>query len=234
MNLTLALIFVLIILVLVYGIPFLINFNESKELVGKSERFERDIPNPDKKILIIGDSTAVGTGVSSKERSIAGLISKDYRNASVENIAFNGAKLKDFLKFDTKNKKYDFILIQLGANDILYWSSFKEIENNLREVLIGAKKKSGKVVILHSGNVGFAPFFPKPFDSIYEKRTKKVRDIYLNLTKELGVIYVDIYSKDFENPSEAKNREIYAEDKLHLSDEGYKIWRKYIQEFSGF
>ena len=53
----------------------------------RTKPYVRTLADPQFKILFVGDSTGVGTGASSPEYSIAGLIAQKYPTASVINSA---------------------------------------------------------------------------------------------------------------------------------------------------
>jgi len=117
----------------------------------------------------------------------------------------------------------DFILLQIGANDIIRLTRLADFEHDLREVFRKAKKASKSVAALHSGNVGLAKIFPRPLSWYMTLRTRTFRDAYMRIAKEEGVTYVDLYrssADDLLKPAE----KYYAPDFLHLNPKGYQVW----------
>jgi len=208
-----------------------LSIRKAAPAIESTKSFQQHDIEAKKKILVIGDSTAVGIGSSDGKYSIAGRFGEDYRNYHIETIATSGHRLNQFIPFPkTLAKKYDIVLIQLGANDILKGTSYKDIEVQLKEILLGAHKKSDNVVILHSGNVGLSPMFRFPFNYYMAHRTRKVREIYLELCKKTDTAYVDLF-KEKEGDLFSKDIEkYYAQDKLHLTDEGYAFWYSEVRK----
>jgi lysophospholipase L1-like esterase len=193
--------------------------------------FEQIKPDADLKILFMGDSTAVGTGAGSKG-STAAWFAEAYPNSQIRNISKNGWRLKDLLEHFSpeKEEKVDLIVIQIGANDIIKFTKYKTIAEELSTLIQKAKRLSPNIVVLHSGNVGLAPIFSWPFTAIYTERSKKVRSIYKDLAPKEGFVYVDLFQNRKDDILSNDTNRYYAFDYLHLSNEGYKIWFNAIQE----
>ena len=230
-----------IILIVVVAIILLIILNQiwiinssirrAGVFIESTESFQRHDLNAKKKILVIGDSTAVGIGSSDSRYTIAGRFGDDYKNFHIETIATSGYKLNKFIPFPkTIAKKYDLILIQLGANDILRGTSYKDIEIQLEKILLEARKRSDNVVILHSGNIGLSPMFKFPLDSYMAYRAKRVRDIYLDITKKTDTVYVDLYNEREDDLFSSDIKKYYSHDRLHLTDKGYAFWYSEIRK----
>lgn len=178
------------------------------------------------RILIIGDSTAVGTGASSPETSLAGLLGSHYPNATIENRGVNGAKITDLkARFESlKNKRYDLIEIHIGGNDIVRFTNLKKVEQDLKTVLSQAKKLSDNVLLITSGNVGTSVLFPAPSRFMFTKRTRQVREIFIRVAKIHDVSYVDLFHEAAEDPFAKDPAKYYATDFFHPSDAGYQFW----------
>ena len=63
----------------------------AKELVASSDPFQAQPAAPVASLLVIGDSTAVGTGASSPAHSVAGMIGASHPHLRTVNRAVNGA-----------------------------------------------------------------------------------------------------------------------------------------------
>jgi lysophospholipase L1-like esterase len=200
-------------------------------IIESTNGFQRHDLDANKKILVLGDSTAVGIGSSDSKYSIAGRFGKDYSQAHIETIAKSGLRLQGLDPFpETLSKKYDLIVIQIGANDILRNTDYEEIRMRVDKLLTEANNRSDNVVILHSGNVGLAPVFYFPLNKYYSYRTKKVREIYLELCKKTDTIYVDLFKGKNKDLFSTDIEKYYAPDRLHLTDEGYAFWYSEIRK----
>ncbi len=214
----------------VQALRFYLHVRQGRELSARSRRFERHITGGVPRILILGDSTAVGTGVSDPEKSIAGRFAADFPNADVWNAAANGKRVgeleKDFP--DVPAESFDLVLLQIGANDILRGTPIERFTASLRAVFAQANAAGTHVVALHSGNIGLAPIFPWPVSSILSARTATYREVYMRVAEEHGVAYVDLFTDAAHDPLAGPGH--YASDDLHLTGKGYGHWYTQIRE----
>ncbi|MCR4336815.1 MAG: GDSL-type esterase/lipase family protein [Candidatus Omnitrophica bacterium] len=193
--------------------------------------FERILPESSLKILFLGDSTAVGTGAGDPQTSVAGWFGQEFPDAHIMNRSANGRKLRDVLQtfLTLPEDHYQLVVIQVGANDIMRFTSLDVIRHEVSDVLKQAQVISEHVVILHSADVGTAPIFTWPMSWIYSWRSKKVREIYLDMEKNLGILYVDLFAYKTDDIFLSDKGKYYAKDFLHLSADGYRIWYEAIR-----
>ena len=203
----------------------------SEELVAQSKPFERIVPNAAQTILILGDSTAVGTGAT-PETSIAGRLGTLYPAANVYNYGINGQKLAGLLaQMETiKITNAELVLLQIGANDITYFTPLPQVDAQLQKVLAKARMMSEKVVVFHSELVGDAPFFPPWLGWIWNIRTRAVRTIYIKDTQAAGAMYIDAIKSSIGPAFASDIKKYYAPDMFHPSGEGYKLWFEEIKK----
>lgn len=230
MNLWGVLLVSLTLFLLYQGYLFLSRYSASKILVANDKPFfiER---GSGLRLLVVGDSTAVGVGASKKDTTIAGLFARD-PNISIENRSVSGAKLSDTLMQlkGAREEKYALVLIQAGANDVINFVPYKEVEKNTLELLKVAKEKSVYAVMLSAGNVGLAPIFPYPYSRLITLRTKAVQEIIRQEAKRQGVAYVELFAERGEDVFEKDEKRYYAADGLHLRDDGYAYWYQEIRK----
>lgn len=174
------------------------------------------------RLLVLGDSTAVGVGSTAPE-TVAGRLA-DELDASVENYAVSGAKTRDIAQqFSHKTTDaYDLVLIQVGANDIIRFSALGPLHKDIRAALKDARSVSDKVVLITAGKVGQAPFFPNGFGWLWTMRAHAVREDFMVAAQEHGAAYVDLYSA--KDPFATDPQRYYAADGLHLTGDGYGFW----------
>lgn len=182
-------------------------------------------------ILVLGDSTAVGTGVKDNQDSTAGRLGQKYKDAKITNLAKNGLRLeglKEIINTQVKDEHYDLILVQIGANDIIRMKSMEDIETDIREILTSLR--ADKIIVLHSGNIGEAKFFPFYIRGILTKRSREARDIYTKVAKETNREYVNLFDSPIAKLLKEEPTTYYAEDYLHLTGEGYGLWFDEIEK----
>jgi hypothetical protein len=68
---------------------------QSVELARRSEPWQQSPGDATLRLLIVGDSTAVGTGASAARHSLAGLIGQSHPRLLIENRAQDGARFSD-------------------------------------------------------------------------------------------------------------------------------------------
>lgn len=195
-------------------------------LAAESRAFEARPPNPKRTLLVIGDSTAVGTGAGLRENSVAGRLSRLVPDVEITNRAQDGARTGELIEQlgAAPRAAYDVILIQSGGNDILWFTGLRRLRTATTRLLKLAQTRAGRVVMMSTGDVGAAPAFPSPIDGLYSWQTRRVRELFVELTSRLEVEYVDLYHPGAENPFDANPDKYYATDGLHPSDEGYRLW----------
>ena len=248
----LKLIILILILAAIYtAIRTTILIKKSSALIAASSKYERISPRPSHNLLFLGDSTTVGTGSENPELSVAGRFGAAYPNASIYNRGINGQKIHELVQSfvaDPLNSAsganatsstspladslvapqgpahFDLIVIQIGANDIIRFTPTDKIEADLDTLLAEAKTKSDRVAILHSGNLGLSPFFPRYLGWIWTMRTKQVRSIYIRLADKHQAMYVDLFEEKNSDELSKDPKKYYAADYLHLTGAGYGIW----------
>jgi lysophospholipase L1-like esterase len=189
------------------------------------------------KILVLGDSTAVGTGSKDNMDSTAGRLGSKYLEASIENYAANGQKLDGLLRVieeidnQTPKPNFDLVLIQIGANDVIRLTSKVVIEKEIEQVLSKMSTMSSAIIFLHSGDIGESNLFPFFFKPLLSSRSMWMRELYLKKDKEFSSAhYVDLYSSSEVKTIDKNKRKYYAPDLLHLNGEGYGIWFAEIEK----
>lgn len=194
--------------------------------------YEQNNPNASLKVLFMGDSTAFGTGAANNRESTAGWFGQEYPGAMIQNLSENGLRLSGLVKkFNPEAKDhFNLIVMQIGANDILRFTAYRNIERDLLTLIDRAQSVADHVVILHSGNVGTAPVFGWPLNDIYTTRSRAVRQLYIKTAKEKGVIYVDLFQERTDDLFLTDINKYYSADRLHPSGQGYRWWYDHIRQ----
>ena len=200
-------------------------------LVIEAQPYERHIAGAPA-ILMVGDSTAYGTGASDPEESIAGRIGADFVDYAILNRGKNGQKIHGLLESLTKEgipEDTKLIVIQIGANDILQFTELDQVRTDLDALFAFAKERVPHVIVMTSGNVGGASAFA-PYGSErslqYHDQTLKVRDIFMSASVQHGVSYIDLYQEPEEDVFIQQPQVYMADDGLHPSSKGYGMWYK--------
>lgn len=206
------------------------------ELERVTKNFVRIVPDANQTILVLGDSTAVGTGAT-PETSTAGRLGAMYPTASVYNYAINGLKLAGLIQQmseppvkDFENKKADIVLLQIGANDLIQFTPLPKMERELKVVLQKASIMGKKIIILHSGLAGTAPIFPFWIEWLWNRRAWAVRTIYMREAPKVGATYIDIITSSSDKNFQSNPKKYYAADMFHPNSNGYELWFEEIKK----
>lgn len=224
------LVLVLIIAVCLYFVinSVLLGFRiyEGMKLARESIAFEVSNPGSRKRILIIGDSTGVGTGAVDSADSIAGRIAQEFPSVEIINKSDDGAKASDVLDqlSAVDDRAFDVVLVQAGGNDILRFTDLDELKNIMSEVLREAYRRAPYVIFMSTGNVGSAPAFFPPVNWIYTERTRKVRSVFFLISREKKAEYVDLFVEKKDDPFLREPKRFFAPDFLHPGSDGYGLW----------
>lgn len=194
--------------------------------------FQREIPDAELKILMIGDSTCVGTGADSAETSLAGLVGETYPKASITNLGVNGAKTHELIPRleKLKGQHFDLIMLHIGGNDSVRRTDLSELEVSIKKVLELSNELADHVVLTSTGNLATARLLPFGTRWIFERQTLKVQEIFVREAKTAGVIYNDIFREKSLDPFAIDPDKYYASDSFHPSTEGYADWFTIIKK----
>ena len=220
----------------VYELSMLgVRINRGVQIAEKSRPFELRNSEAKQRILVVGDSTGVGTGAARPEESVAGRIAEEFPGVEIINLAMNGAKAKDvLLQLDSIGKEgFEIVLVKVGGNDILGFTNLDELKNTIRQVLTKARQKGENALFISTGNVGLAPAFFPPISWIYTARTRKARAVFMDISRELGIQYVDMFREKGDELFLGDPDRYYTPDYLHPSSEGYRVWYEELRKQTG-
>ncbi len=201
------------------------------ELANAAVPFSRETDS-DQNFLVIGDSSAVGTGASKPKDSIAGRLAADYPDVNVTNLGVNGSKTHELIPRlqDLGGTHFDFMLIQIGGNDIVRRTNLDELAQSIDSVLKEAKKHADSMVLMTSGNVDTSKLLPAGTRWTFTKRTRQVREIFIAAGEENKVPYVDIFREKEEDPYASEPEKYYSSDIFHPSSAGYADWYTFVRD----
>ena len=226
------LLFVFILCVLtVYGLyvyfPIKTALKIDQKLVPDAVAYEQHPANPTMQVLFMGDSTAVGVGSVQKSESTAGRLGAEYPNSDISNRSKSGMVLRELLPLieAQSGMHYDLVVLQIGANDVVGFTTLGAVREQLRKILKTASGIAPHVAVLTAGDIGQSPVFRWPLSSLMSARTRSVRAIFMEeIATTPNAFYIDIYNS---NAGEIFNSDLnryYAPDYFHPSGDGYGVW----------
>jgi len=183
-----------------------------------------------RRVLVLGDSTAVGTGASRPEDTISGRFARDYPDSQILNMAENGGLVRDVCgQIDKVSEQvFDLVILSVGGNDVWHLTRLSKIKDHLNNVLPKLVAMSnGRVIFLIYNNIGSAPIFPFVMRGFLKRRCIKIQNVIKEVSYKNKVPTIDLFSDDSgRNPflDDSVNAELFAPDGIHPSSEGYKLW----------
>lgn len=201
---------------------------EARELARRSEPFEQRPQGATRRLLIAGDSTAVGTGASSPAHSVAGLIAQQQPRLSIENRGRDGALFGDVAEQLLRPGRFDAVLILAGGNDVIRLRDADDMRADIGRMLEAARQRADVVIVMPAGNVGNAPFFFAPWSWWMTRRAREMHRLVESASARSGATYVKLY-EERENDPFVRQPELNASDGLHPSDAGYRVWWRELQ-----
>lgn len=222
----------IVVLVAFEVLQVLTRVQAGRAAAARAVPFERFRPGASRRILVVGDSTAVGVAVEDPRESVAGRLGEQFPDAHLENKGRSGARTRDVLNVlrDIRDARYDLVLIQAGGNDVLRFTPLDGLRADVDAVLSEAGRLSDRVILLTAGNIGLAPFFPRPVSWLYTWRTHQVRTIFRETAQRHGARYVDLFTSRRDDVFLTDPPRYYAPDFLHLRGEGYRVWYERVRE----
>lgn len=196
---------------------------QSVELAKRSEPFQHTPSDAKLSLLIVGDSTAVGTGATSGQSSLAGLLAQEYPRLLIENRARDGAKFADVVRQLDGEKRFDIALVLAGGNDVIRMGDLSSSQAAIERVAELARKRANIAVLMPAGNVGNAPFFFTPVSWLMTKRSRELHGHVKDAAARTGATYVNLFHERSDDPF-VKDPGLNASDGLHPSDAGYRVW----------
>jgi lysophospholipase L1-like esterase len=175
------------------------------------------------RVLVVGDSTGVGTGAEHARDSLAGRMADDFPAVAIVNRARNGAKTGDACQqLDGEaGRRYDVVLIHVGGNDILRRTPLRQVASDVEVLLERACRIGTHVLVTTTPNVGLAPAFYAPLSWWLTRRSRQVRDLFAAAARRHGAHYANFFHSRSCDPFWREGHRYYAADRFHPSSECY-------------
>lgn len=202
-------------------------FNEAMQLSRNSVALQHRPDDPALRLLLVGDSTGVGTGAESPQGSVAGYLAADYPQLRIDNQARDGVRfaqvVQQLVAQESAEQRYDLVLIMAGGNDVIRGTRSESLSRQIDMALTIAGRLAPEVVVLPPGNVGNAPFFLAPLRGVMTRRSETMHTLVETRAKQHGAGYVRLFLSREEDPF-VTEASLSAVDGLHPSAAGYALW----------
>jgi lysophospholipase L1-like esterase len=196
---------------------------QARELAQQSVPFEQHPPNAALRLLVVGDSTAVGTGAGAARASVAGRLASDYPHLWIENRAQDGATFAGVAEQLERAGRFDIVLLLAGGNDVIRLRAPQDLSGDVGRALALARERADQVIVMPAGNVGNAPFFFPPLSWEMTRRSRALHRIVREAAARHGATYVDLFRERDDDPF-VRQPGLNARDGVHPSEAGYRYW----------
>lgn len=237
------LVLVLFILILSYQIGRLFVLQKkSAPLQSASNNFSQDYyvgdsDNSPYLYIVLGDSTAVGTGSTEVSKTYPYKLAKSIADSGmyvhVINYAIIGATsgtvVADQIP-EIVHQKPQLVSVTIGANDATQLTSKKEFTLSLSSIRNEiAKLQPATTLFATTPYMKSNPALPYPLNVFTNSRAKLQNSVLSSVvTQDIGI--VNLY--DNARLEKGQKPELYAADLFHPSDAGYAIWSdEFIKTF---
>ena len=192
-------------------------------LAGHAVPFERKAMEHAPAVLVVGDSTGVGTGAATPADSIAGLLGAAFPHVSIINRAVNGARTLDVIMqlAGVGAGRYDLVLVHAGGNDVLRRTPLRALAPQVDALMRLARKLSSNVIVTTIPNIGLLPMFFPPVSWMMSRRSRQVCAMYAASARQHGAHYLDFFHERGTCPLTSDPARYFARDGLHPSNACY-------------
>jgi lysophospholipase L1-like esterase len=198
--------------------------SQAAQLARESEPLQHRPANASMRLLIVGDSTGVGTGATSPQTSLAGLMAQAFPRLRIDNRARDGATFEGVVQqLQADSARYDMVLIQAGGNDVIRLRSDDAVRADIDRATALAAARSDRMLLMPAGNVGNAPFFFPPLSSLMTTRAERLHGFIQAAAQRHGAVYINLFQAPEDDPF-VQDPNLHARDGLHPSDAGYRLW----------
>lgn len=202
-------------------------------------RYVRRVPGRAVRVLVVGDSSAVGIGASRPEHTVAGRLGAQHPSWSIGNLARKGAHVEDVAALLERlcrrtaagravRPPYDALLVHAGGNDALGHTPSDAVQSAVARIACASALLARHTVVVTGGNLALAPGLTSPWAWWFGRQGRRVRRIFLDTLPGGRITYVDLYRDAATDPTTADPARYFAADGLHPSDDGYAIWHHHI------
>lgn len=197
----------------------------AKDLAQEARAYSATPAHPTRTLLVVGDSTAVGTGAATPAESMVGLIGQAHPDWRIDNRAVNGARFADVVaQLQAAPPGYDLVLVLAGGNDVIRFTGQEALRSQLEQTATLAQQRGRAVVLMPPGNVGHAPFFLPPVSWLMGEGSQRLHAMVQEVAAAHKVRYVRLLKPKASDPFVAQSGTLHAADGLHPSSAGYQQW----------
>jgi lysophospholipase L1-like esterase len=175
------------------------------------------------RILVVGDSVALGIGATDPADTLAGLLRADRPDAQVTVLARSGALLAEVPgQLAATSGCFDAAVLVAGGNDILLGRGMGRLARDADAAAAALAARARVGVWMGIANIGLAPLFIPPWSWWMAARTRRARLALGAAAARHGLRYLDFFREAREDPFSADPARYFAADGIHPSGSSYR------------
>ena len=187
------------------------------------------IEGPDPlRLLVLGDSTAAGVGVSSQDEGLPGHLGRALHRHTGRGVAWravgeNGATTHDIVKrflAEAVTEPADPVFLSIGANDAIHARTTGAFRRDLGRILrtLGAAMPEATILMSSLPVFGLFMTFPEPLRTVLFRHSRNLERV------ARPIVTRDTRRMMSRNHPPPYSDEFFATDEFHPSSAGYRDW----------
>ncbi len=182
------------------------------------------------RLLVLGDSSAAGVGVTSVGHSLGGHLSRILNEKSNRPViwrvaGFNSAtsgQLRDHVVPNLARETWSHIALSIGTNDVKNFHTLPRFKREFGGLIYALKARFPEAVIFWSPVVDMrkVPALPEPMASLLEIRAQAFNRLAIRLCNERGARATDRLAE--------VDAGGFSRDGFHAGNDGYRVWAEHL------
>lgn len=184
------------------------------------------------RLLVLGDSSAVGIGVEDTRDNLAGHLTHILKERSGRPIewrtaGFNSAtsgQLRDFAVPNLERREYTDIVLSIGTNDVKNLHTLSRFKREFGGLIYALKARFPGARIFWSPalDMRMVPALPSPMNGLMEIRAQAINHLGARLCAERGAIAVERLPE--------VTPDGFSRDGFHAGAAGYEYWAGHLAD----
>jgi lysophospholipase L1-like esterase len=195
--------------------------------------FERRLPHPVARVLVLGDSTGVGEGAGDPGLTLAGLLAADVPGLEIVNHSEPGIRIDDVVAMapalHRAGDRFDLLLLHLGGNDVLRTLRLAPLEDAADTLLARLSTVATHRLWLGPADLGCAPLFSAPFAALLSWRTQRLCGLLEQVTRRHGVEYLPFHAAAHSAIFRRQPARYFSADGVHPSAQAYRYCYEWLK-----
>jgi lysophospholipase L1-like esterase len=181
------------------------------------------------RLVLLGDSTAAGVGVSRTEDTVGGrlatLLGETGRRVVLDGVGVSGSRAGDLRTQVSRavlHGRPDVAVILVGANDATHLTSLDAVQRDLGDAVARLRAAGVAVVVGTCPDLGGARAFAQPLREIAAWSGRRTGAAQREAVRLAGGVPVDLAART--GPVFRADPGTLSEDGFHPSADGYDLW----------